>query len=393
VRVARLLAAVALLATAGVAAAAPATPPWSLPHALAQASAGTDGSLVYVFGGVTRFVNATPVPTDEILSLDPATGAVTTLDARLPAPLAGAAVAYDGKELLLFGGWLARDEPTDHVLAFTPPGGPVRALPRSLPTPTAELAAVWMGSHALLFGGHVPCAGDACPALTDSILVYDPATGLVAPANGGNARLPDALADARAIVVGPRVVLWSGDELTQPLPGNVPNPAGPIAPTDRVYLYDATRGAAFTLAARLPAPRDRAALAEGNGSAFLVGGAGPGGAPAGDVPAFDEGSGLVRLTNATLGAAPRTLAAAAQVGDKLFLVGGAGCGPTGSALCDTVLEYDLSSGRPVLVDHSLAGRSTPGAGLLVTLATIGVLAQVRRRARGDRRAEAAGKTQ
>ena len=155
-----------------------------LPRALHDAAAVRVGRYAYLLGGGDGVGQH-----DEILRIDPASGAVTRAG-RLPAPSSDQAAAAIGGVAYVVGGytgarWL------DTVVAWRPGGG--ARIVAHLPFAVRYAAVAAVGSKLVVAGGSL-----ASGAVSDAVLIVDPATGTVQRAG----RLPVPTTHAAAASLG-----------------------------------------------------------------------------------------------------------------------------------------------------------------------------------------------
>jgi hypothetical protein len=209
----------------------------SLPSALHDAAAASNGSTAYLFGGgepsrdtiwkVTPGGRATragtiPRPASDVAAaqirgsfyvVGGYTGTTSlstivrwrpggraTIVGRLPKALRYAAVAAVGNELVIAGGTNGTAASSD-VYAFSASSGRVRRLGR-LPAPLTHAAAGAIGGTVYLIGGRGALQGTQ----SRRILAVDAATGRVTPAG----RLPHAISDAGAATIGASILVAGG---------------------------------------------------------------------------------------------------------------------------------------------------------------------------------------
>ena len=224
-----------------------------------------------------------------------------------------------------------------------PPALPVRLAARPLPSLSAgvqDAAAVsWQGG-ALLVGGLTP-ADVSTSAISAVRTSGDRAVG----------RLPQALHDAAAVVLGGRVYLFGGgdgtaqhDEIQRVAPGSAATVAHLPAPSSdqagaavagTAYIvggYTGTRwldtivawrpGTPARVVAHLPVPLRYAAVAAAAGKVVIAGGSTPAGTASRAVYAYTPGAAhVVRVGELP---APTTHAAAAAIRSRVYVIGGRG---------------------------------------------------------------------
>jgi DNA-binding beta-propeller fold protein YncE len=209
------------------------------------AAAYLDGSF-YVVGGYT---GSTPLAT--IVRWQPSGRAAVV--ARMPKPLRYAAVAAVDHRLVIAGGTSGVTASRD-IYSFDPAGKRVHRL-GSLPRPLTHAAASALGGTVYVLGGR----GGSPGTQTRRIVAIDPATGSVRSAGS----LPGALSDAGSATLGGSILLGGGRnasgravdallELTPRQPGDTASkPAAAVPPLlDRHDVYAADRPRALSAAVR-----------------------------------------------------------------------------------------------------------------------------------------------
>lgn len=107
----------------------------------------TDGSVVYLFGGL-----GTQGAQDSIFRYDPATNSLADLGARLPSARSGAAAVWDGESSIVFGG-LSPGEGWLQQILRVGADGQVEPLNSRLPE-AGPVTIGWDGCRAFLIGSH-----------------------------------------------------------------------------------------------------------------------------------------------------------------------------------------------------------------------------------------------
>jgi YVTN family beta-propeller protein len=121
-----------------------------LPFALRYAAVAAEGKQVVIAGGSLENTTASRA----VLRFDPRTGHVARVG-TLPAPTTHATAATVGSTVYVLGGrGAALDTPVSRIVAV-PPRGPVRAA-GLLPSPLSDLTAIVVGTRILVAGGRGP---------------------------------------------------------------------------------------------------------------------------------------------------------------------------------------------------------------------------------------------
>jgi N-acetylneuraminic acid mutarotase len=220
-----------------------------LPGAQHDAQAAALGGSVYLFGG-----GGPARQYDHILRFDPAVARVTMV-ARLPRPASDVAVAADGREAYIVGGydgtnWL------DTVVAWAPDAPPRIAV--HLPLPLRYAAAVAVDGYVLIMGGSTPHGPTA------TILRFDPRSGAVRRLG----RLPQPVTHAGAAALGGVAYLVGG------------RGDAPASTIGTVWAVDPVRGR-VRLAGRLPRTLSDAGVVSLPGRIIIAGGSSAGRTQAG----------------------------------------------------------------------------------------------------------------
>jgi DNA-binding beta-propeller fold protein YncE len=210
----------------------------SLPVALHDAAAASDGKAAYLFGGgepsrdgivrvsttgtAAQTVGRIPAPASDVAAayLDGSfyivggytgttplativrwrPGGSATVVARMPKPLRYAAVAAVGHRLVIAGGTSGVTASRD-IYSLDSGTARVRRL-GSLPRPLTHAAAATLGGSVYVLGGRAGTQGSQ----TSRILAIDPASGRVR----GAGRLPAAVSDAGAAALSGSILLGGG---------------------------------------------------------------------------------------------------------------------------------------------------------------------------------------
>ena len=220
-----------------------AAPKGTLPNAQHDAQAAALGGHVYVFGG-GQFSQY-----DHILSIDPASGAVSGAG-TLPAAASDVAVAGNGSTAYVVGGfdgtnWL------DTVLAFTP-GASAPAVLAHLPVALRYASAAVIGNALLIAGGST----ESGAGVSDAIYRVDRSSGAVTTLG----HLPSPITHAGAGVVDGFMYLVGG------------RGASTSDRRDTIYSIDPASGM-VRAAGTLPQPLSDAAVITVGGDLLVVGGA------------------------------------------------------------------------------------------------------------------------
>lgn len=218
--------------------------PDQLPTGRAYGSAVWSGSRVYYYGG-----ESAAGALREIVSYDPATGAVAMLPAVLPTPRSGTSAVWTGSVAYVFGGY--HGPVVADIVRHDPAAGSVALLGARLPTARYDTSAVWTGTQAFVFGGH-----DG--ADLDQIVRFDPASGEVRIMS---AKLPYARAATSAAWDGRYAYVFGGTYGT---------PAGYVS-SDEIVRYD-PQSDSVSVVAHLPSGRFLMASAWDGSHVHLFGG-------------------------------------------------------------------------------------------------------------------------
>ena len=214
----------------------------SLPAPVQRAVAVSDGATLLVAGGL----DAGNVSTNGVFSLDPQTGRLRNLGS-VPQPFHDAAAALLGGRLFVFGGGASASSSSVQAFDLASHRGSVVA---HLPRPLSDLVAGTIGNTVYLVGGYdgtsprreiyattdglhfrvagllptglrypavaaaggslVVAGGAGAAGPTDSVYVFDPATGRTKKIGV----LPHASAHAAAVTIGGSVYLIGGSDST-----------------------------------------------------------------------------------------------------------------------------------------------------------------------------------
>jgi YVTN family beta-propeller protein len=166
----------------------------TLPAPSSDQAAAAIGGEAYVVGGYTgkAWLNT-------IVAWRP--GKKARVVGRLPGPVRYAAVAAAAGRVVIAGGSLPDGTASRAVYVFDPATHAVRRL-GSLPVPTTHAAAAALGNRVLLIGGR--SAAPNTP--TRQIVAIDPKQGRIRPAG----RLPQPVSDAAAAALGRGVIVAGG---------------------------------------------------------------------------------------------------------------------------------------------------------------------------------------
>ncbi len=212
-----------------------------LPTVFHDGAAIRIGSFAYELGGGDGIRQL-----DQILRVDPATGATTRVG-RLPAPSSDHAAAILGDHAYVVGGytgtsWL-------NTIVSWRPGRSARVVAR-LPTPLRYAAVTAAGGKLVVAGGSLP-NGTASRA----VYVFDPETRAVRRLG----KLPAPTTHAGAAALGNRALVVGGRS------------AKPNTPTARVVAVDPLSGR-IRIVGRLPQPLSDAAVATLGRTVMVAGG-------------------------------------------------------------------------------------------------------------------------
>lgn len=285
---------------------------YSLPAPVQREVAVTDGSTVYLAGGL----DSSDASVGGVFSLDPRTGEVTSLGATANA-FHDAAGAMIGGKLVIFGGGSSAG--TDTVQAFDPVTE-IASVIGHLPVALSDMSAAVVGRTVYLVGG------------------YDgntPRAEIYATTDGRTFRtiaaLPHGLRYAAVTAVGATVVIAGGQTAT--------------GQSDDVFALETVTGSLSRLG-RLNAPVSEASGFTLGSTAYVAGGRDAAGLAVATVTAIDPSSGAI----VPAGRLPRPLAdaPAVAVADGALMIGGS----RGAAVTD-VLSASL--------DPAPAASATPAA--------------------------------
>jgi YVTN family beta-propeller protein len=166
----------------------------TLPAPSSDQAAAATGGRAYIVGGYTgtAWLNT-------IVAWRP--GEKARVVARLPGPVRYAAVAAAAGRIVIAGGSLPDGTASRAVYVFEPATHAVRRL-GSLPGPTTHAAAAAIGNRVLLIGGR-----SAAPNTPTALIVaIDPKAGRIRPAG----RLPQPVSDAAVSALGHGVIVAGG---------------------------------------------------------------------------------------------------------------------------------------------------------------------------------------
>lgn len=298
-----------------------------LPGGRYGAAQAWDGRFVYLFGG-----NGPSGLLDEILRYDSTTGVVERMAARLPEPLVDAAGFWADGRAYVLGGDTSHGA-VDRIVEYDPVADAVTTLPAHLPAKAYLGASAWDGHRLWIFGGLEPQGAQV--RASARIAWFDPATG---QAGASNASLPTPRFEEGAFWDGHLAYVMGGatdtGELLQIVRFDPSNESVAIAPRN------------------LPGQRDDFGVAWTGRVALLFGGfigGVVGQSPA--ILAYDPATGVTTTMAATLPNGRESMAVVWD-GQRAHLLGGFG-GPftqlvTGSDL-DEILLYTLEPGAPASV--------------------------------------------
>ena len=288
---------------------------------IAAAAAGLAAALLLRSGGSGSSIASTRAPATAAAAPSPPRRPpprpVRLVERQLPALAApvqdAAAVALDGRRLLLLGGLTASDTSTDEIVA-TGAGDP-RAAQR-LPSAVHDAAAVRLGGNAYVFGG-----GTAANTQSDEIVRVQ--------LNGGKpavvGRLPAPSSDQAAAALGGTAYVVGGYTGSRWL--------------DTIVAW--RPGSRARVVARLPTPLRYAAVTAAGGRLVIAGGSLPAGAASDAILVYRPGSGRVARVGRLPGAT--THAAAAAIGETVLVIGGRGGAPDSQT--SRIVAFDVATGR------------------------------------------------
>lgn len=269
--------------------------PWRLPHPSARAVLLPDGAGLILLGGL----DGSGGNTSQVLHLDPATGASTTVGV-LTLGVHDAAGARLGGAAFVFGGGAAAE--TNLVQRFAGTG--TAATVGRLPVPRSDLGAAVVGDRAYIVGGF-----DGSRVRATALSTVDGVTFAVL------GDLPVPVRYPAAVASGTDVLLFGGVTSTTDTPA---------ADTDAVQALDTRTGTARVVA-RLPHSLAHASAVALRGRVYVLGGRWAG-TPSAQVWRWDPATSTL-VPVATL-PSPVTDGAATTIGATAYLAGGDAPEPT-----------------------------------------------------------------
>ena len=260
--------------------------PYSLPAPVQREVAVTDGSTVYLAGGL----NTSDASVGGVYSLDTRTGRVTSLGSTPSVFHDAAGAMIDGK-LVIFGG--GSSSGTNIVQAFDPSTKATSVIGQ-LPVPLSDLSAAVVGGSVYLIGGF--------DGNNPRAEIYTTADG---HAFHTVASLPQGLRYPAVTAVGSTIVIAGGQTAT--------------GRSDEVLAFDTTTSTVRKLCG-LTAPVSEASGFTLGDTAYVAGGRNAGGHAVATVTAIDPSTGEIRLA----GRLPRPIAdaSAVAVGHGALVIGG-----------------------------------------------------------------------
>lgn len=232
-----------------------------LPSGRSWASAASDGTTIYVFGGEAN------TQLDEIVRYHAPTATVSVMKARLPTPLGETSAVWAGDRAYVFGGYTGSPGPAyevDRIVRYVPGTDSVATMPTKLPEARRLTAAVWderdrpadgcAGGCAYVFGGY-SCTPSRC-GYFDDILRYNPESGALTRMG---APLPSPRAYLSAAWDGRFAYLFGGHD--------------PASPQRDILRYDPVNDTLAFLGAKLPSPRYGGAASFDGARMYYLGGA------------------------------------------------------------------------------------------------------------------------
>ncbi len=262
---------------------------WQLPAPVSRELMLSDGSSLFVLGGL----DARKVSSPAVYRIDPSGGRATQV-ATLDPPVHDAAGVRFGDRSLVIGGGTPPARATVQVVA---PGAATRALGQ-IPQPRADLVAAAVGGMLYVLGG-----GDEASALVAEV---DASTDGARWTAAGT--LAEPVRYPAVIVVDGAIYLFGGVTTSEG------------TDTRSVQRYD-PKTRTTEVVAQLPAPLSHASAVLLGGRVYVLGGFVDNQVSA-QVLAFDPGS--RKLTTAGTLPAAVTDAAAVTIGDTAYLAGGQG---------------------------------------------------------------------
>lgn len=170
-----------------------------IPEPRSDVSAITVDGTTFVLGGY----DGTGYPTSVLATTD---GAAFRKVADLRVAVRYGAVAASGGVIFVFGGKVPNGQ-TDVVQRIDPRTGTAEVV-ATFPAPIGHAVAFTLRGSIYVAGGRV---GTADPPATDEVWSFDPTTSRLLPAG----RLPVALSDSAAAVVGDRAYLVGGENAAE----------------------------------------------------------------------------------------------------------------------------------------------------------------------------------
>ena len=187
--------------------------PSPLAGSAAPIGAWTGRELVILVGNLDPDGKPWPSSLARAAAYNPATDKWRRI-AALPAPRAGANAVWDGREMLVAGGWQSGPPQATAAVGFAydPKRNRWRRLPR-MEKGRVGAAAVWTGTRLLVWGGQTQALGAAAPNLPGHGLAYDPKTNRWSPL------LPAPIlgrTNPTAVWTGRELIVWGGGDSYPP---------------------------------------------------------------------------------------------------------------------------------------------------------------------------------
>lgn len=168
------------------------------------ASAVSDGSNIYVFGGCQRVASGKFEMHATILRYNPTNETVDVLNPKLPTPRCATSAVWDGQNAYVFGGRDASGR-LDQIVKFSPASGSITIVEVKLSVKRTGSSAAWASDRAFVVGGTTGVDEAGSPLA--SVEVYTPATQT---ATVTSTSLPSGLSQVAAVWTGQSVHVFGG---------------------------------------------------------------------------------------------------------------------------------------------------------------------------------------
>ena len=175
--------------------------------------AWTGRELILLVGNLDPNGKPWPARLARAAAYNPASGKWRRI-APLPAARSGATAVWDGRELLVVGGWQGGRPPATAPtgFAYDPASNRWRRLPR-MESGRIGAAAVWTGTRLLVWGGRTQPVGAAAPNVPGHGLAYDPRTNRWSPLSPAPVL---GRTDPTAVWTGDELIVWGGGDSYPP---------------------------------------------------------------------------------------------------------------------------------------------------------------------------------